>query len=356
MERKLTRVVRVGDVKIGGDNMITVQSMCSTDTKDIAATLRQIGELSDAGCDIVRLAVPDIGAVKALSLIREKAGIPIVADIHFDYKLAIEAVNAGADKIRINPGNLGGADKLEKVARACLQRGVPIRIGVNAGSIEEDILKKYGAASALGMVKSAFGYIERLNSFGFYDIVVSLKASSVATTIEAYRLFSKASDYPLHIGVTEAGTYRMGLIKSSVGIGSLLCDGIGDTVRVSLTADPRLEVEAGRNILRACGIQKEGIEIISCPTCGRCRLDIMSIADRLEQELKGIKTPVKVAVMGCAVNGPGEAREADIGLAGGDGMCLMFKRGIPFKSVPEDKIVAEMIEEINNMVLGGVGL
>ncbi|OQB14229.1 MAG: 4-hydroxy-3-methylbut-2-en-1-yl diphosphate synthase [Firmicutes bacterium ADurb.Bin193] len=345
--RNKTKPVYVGKIKIGGGS-VSVQSMCNTKTDDIEKTVEQINALKNAGCDIVRLAVPDTVAARAFCEIRKKTDIPLVADIHFDYKLALICADGGADKIRINPGNIGGKDRVRAVARACEIRKIPIRIGVNMGSIDKETEEKYGK-TARAMVESAFFHINLLNEFGFDDIVISLKASDVAKTVEAYRLMSKRADYPLHIGVTEAGTAYSGLVKSSVGIGALLLDGIGDTIRVSLTADPVEEVRAGRAILKAAGLMKEGIEFISCPSCGRCRIDQVKIAGEVEKALIGVDKPIKVAVMGCAVNGPGEARDADIGIAGGDGCALLFKHGIVVKKMDESEIISTLLREIGEM-------
>ena len=315
----MTKQIMVGGVPIGGGAPVTIQSMTNTRTDDVEATLHQIRTLAAAGCEIIRVAVPDMAAAKAVGKIKEESPIPVVVDIHFDYKLALEAIAAGADKVRINPGNIGGADHVKAVAQACARRGVPIRIGVNGGSLEKPLLAKYGGVCPEAMVESAFGHIRLLNQFDFDDICVSLKSSSVPMTMKAYRLMSQASDYPLHIGVTEAGTVRMGTLKSAVGIGGLLALGIGDTMRVSLSADPVEEVYAAREILKAAGIRKEGAELVSCPTCGRTRIDLIALANEVEERLKAVDKPITVAVMGCVVNGPGEASAADCGIAGGVG-------------------------------------
>lgn len=345
-----TRKIKVGNIQIGGGARISVQSMTNTDTRDVSATLSQIEELSRAGCDIVRLAVPDEAAAKAMYEIRKGTDMPLVADIHFDYRLALICADAGVDKIRINPGNIGAHERVAAVAKACRERGIPIRIGVNGGSLEKDILKECGGVCAEAIVKSALRHIELLENEGFYDIAVSLKSSDVKTTIESYRLMSKTRDYPLHLGVTEAGTYQAGVIKSAVGIGSLLCDGIGDTIRVSLTDAPVKEVYAAKEILRAVGILRDKVEIISCPTCGRCRIDLIPIANALSDAVSNISAPIKVAVMGCAVNGPGEAKEADVGVAGGNGTAVLFKRGEIIRKISEDKILEELIKEIKAMI------
>ena len=347
--RKPTRKIRAGGIYIGGDAPITVQSMTNTDTRDAAATIEQIRRLEEAGCDIVRVAVPDGEAAEAVRTIKKAVSIPVVADIHFDYRLALECIKNGVDKIRLNPGNIGSRDRVNKVVEAARAAGIPIRIGVNSGSVEKHILEKYKGVTPEGMVESALGHAEILEDLGFEEIAFSIKASSVTQTIAAYRLMSQKSQYPLHIGVTEAGTLFRGTVKSSVGIGCLLSEGIGDTLRVSLTSDPVEEIKVGREILRALDIERGGIELVSCPTCGRCRIDLVSIADLLDKRLKGIKKDIKIAVMGCAVNGPGEAREADIGIAGGDGEALLFRKGEIIRKIPQDKIVEELLAEIEKM-------
>ena len=338
----MTRQILVGSVPVGGGAPVTIQSMCNTPTADVEATLRQIRALAAAGCQIVRVAVPDLEAARAVGKIKEQCPIPLVVDIHFDYKLALECVAAGADKVRINPGNIGGEDHVKAVARACAQRGIPIRIGVNGGSLEKPILAKYGGVCPEAMVESAFGHIRLLEKFDFTDICVSLKSSSVPMTMRAYQLMHEQSDYPLHIGVTEAGTVRMGTLKSAVGIGGLLALGIGDTMRVSLSADPVEEVYAARDILKAAGVRREGPELVSCPTCGRTRIDLIALAGEVEERLKGVDKPITVAVMGCAVNGPGEASAADCGIAGGVGEGLLFRKGEIVKKVPQDQLVDEL--------------
>ena len=345
----MTRQIRVGGVPIGGGAPVTIQSMTNTRTDDVEATLRQIRALAAAGCQIVRVAVPDLEAARAVGKIREQCPIPLVVDIHFDYKLALECVAAGADKVRINPGNIGGEDHVKAVARACAQRGIPIRIGVNGGSLEKPILAKYGGVCPEAMVESAFGHIRLLEKFDFTDICVSLKSSSVPMTMRAYQLMHEQSDYPLHIGVTEAGTVRMGTLKSAVGIGGLLALGIGDTMRVSLSADPVEEVYAARDILKAAGVRREGAELVSCPTCGRTRIDLIALANQVEERLKGVDKPITVAVMGCAVNGPGEAAAADCGIAGGVEEGLLFKKGEIVKKVPQDQLVDELFALINTL-------
>lgn len=349
IDRKPTRKIRVGNVYIGGDAPITVQSMTNTDTRDAAATISQIRRLEEAGCDIVRVAVPDNEAAGAVKAIKEAAAIPVVADIHFDYRLALECIKNGVDKIRLNPGNIGSRDRVAKVVDAARAWGIPIRIGVNSGSVEKRVLAKYGGVTPEGMVESALGHAEILEDLGFEDIAFSIKASGVTQTIAAYRLMSQKSRYPLHIGVTEAGTLFRGTVKSSVALGCLLSEGIGDTLRVSLTGDPVEEVKVGREILKALDIQKGGIQMVSCPTCGRCRIDLVKIAELLDQKLKDMKKDIKVAVMGCAVNGPGEAREADIGIAGGDGEALLFRKGEIIRKIPQDRIVEELLAEIEKL-------
>lgn len=345
----MTKAIQVGDVTVGGGAPISIQSMTNTRTDDVEATLSQIRTLAAAGCDIVRVAVPDMAAAKAVGKIKENCPLPLVVDIHFDYKLALEAIAAGADKVRINPGNIGGADKVKAVADACRQRGIPIRIGVNGGSLEKELLAKYGRVCPEAMVESAFGHIRLLQQFDFDDICVSLKSSSVPITMKAYQLMSQQSNYPLHIGVTEAGTVRMGTLKSAVGIGGLLALGIGDTMRVSLSADPVQEVYAARDILKAAGIRREGAELVSCPTCGRTRIDLIALANEVEERLKGVDKPITVAVMGCVVNGPGEASAADCGIAGGVGEGLLFKKGQIIKKVPQDQLVDELFALIDTL-------
>ncbi len=345
----MTKQIHVGNVAVGGGAPVSIQSMTNTRTDDVEATLRQIRELAAAGCQIIRVAVPDMAAARAVGKIKEQCPIPLVVDIHFDYKLALEAIAAGADKVRINPGNIGDKDRVKAVADACRQRGVPIRIGVNGGSLEKPLLAKYGGVCPEAMVESAFGHIRLLEQFNFDDICVSLKSSSVPMTMKAYQLMSQESNYPLHIGVTEAGTVRMGTLKSAVGIGGLLAMGIGDTMRVSLSADPVEEVYAARDILKAAGVRKEGAELVSCPTCGRTRIDLISLANEVEQRLKAVEKPITVAVMGCVVNGPGEASAADCGIAGGVGEGLLFKKGQIVKKVPQDQLVDELFALIDTL-------
>ena len=337
----MTKQIHVGKVSVGGGAPVSIQSMTNTRTDDVQATLKQIRTLAAAGCDIIRVAVPDMAAARAVAKIKEESPLPVVVDIHFDYKLALEAIAAGADKVRINPGNIGGEDRVKAVAQACQQRGIPIRIGVNGGSLEKDILAKYGRVCPEAMVESAFGHIRLLNKFDFDDICVSLKSSSVPITMKAYQLMSQESNYPLHIGVTEAGTVRMGTLKSAVGV--------GDTMRVSLSADPVEEVYAARDILKAAGIRKDGAELVSCPTCGRTRIDLISLANQVEQRLKTVDKPITVAGMGCVVNGPGEASAADCGIAGGVGEGLLFKKGQIIKKVPQDQLVDELFRLIDTL-------
>lgn len=346
MIRKQTREVNVGGVKIGGNNPVVIQSMCNTDTRNVAATVEQILRLEEAGCEIIRVAVPDAEAAEAIAEIKRLIHIPLVADIHFDYRLALKCIENGIDKVRINPGNIGSRDRVKLVADAAKANGVPIRIGVNGGSLDKEILKKYGGATADALVESAMEHIEILDDVNFCDIVVSIKISNVPVMLDAYRKFSEKCDIPLHIGVTESGTERMGTIKSSIGIGTLLNEGIGDTLRVSLTADPVREIYAAKDILRICGLRKDGIEFVSCPTCGRTEIDLIGIASEAEERLANIDKNIKVAVMGCIVNGPGEARDADIGIAGGKGVGMIFKKGEILRKVPEDRIVDELIKEI----------
>ena len=345
----MKRTVNVGGVKIGGGNPVSIQSMTNTDTRDVEKTVEQIDRLAQAGCEIVRVAVPDMQAAEAVAGIKKRIKIPLVCDIHFDYRLALECVKGGADKIRINPGNIGSIDRVKAVANACRERGIPIRIGVNGGSLEKHLLEKYKKPTADALVESAFGHIEILEKLDFHDIVVSMKVSDVSEMIKAYKKFDKMSDIPLHIGVTEAGTKNAGIIKSAVGIGALLSCGIGDTLRVSLTADPVEEVYAAKEILKVLGLKKGGAELISCPTCGRTRIDMIPIANEVEKRLRNVNKNIKVAVMGCAVNGPGEAREADIGVAGGVGEGLIFKKGEILKKVPESEIIPALMEEIEKL-------
>lgn len=345
----MTKQINVGGVLVGGGAPVTVQSMCNTRTDDVRRTVRQIAELTAAGCEIIRVAVPDMAAAQAIGEIKKNISIPLVVDIHFDYQLALECVRQGCDAVRINPGNIGSPDRVAAVANACKEKGLPIRIGVNGGSLEKSLLEKYGGVTAEALVESAFGHIKLLEDCGFADICVSLKSSSVPLTMAAYRLMSQRSDYPLHIGVTETGTPKMGILKSAIGIGGLLALGIGDTVRVSLSADPVEEVYAARDILKAAGLRKDGPELISCPTCGRTQIDLIALANEVEERLKTVDKPITVAVMGCVVNGPGEARAADVGIAGGIGEGLLFKKGEIVKKVPQECLVDELFRLIEEL-------
>ena len=336
--------VKLKDLTFDGKR-IYVQSMLNTPSYDIEASVCQAKRLEEAGCDIIRAAIPDEKALELIPAIKKEVSVPLVADIHFDYRLALKSAELGIDKIRINPGNIGGQDRVKAVAEICRQKNIPIRIGVNSGSLEKEILAKYGAPTAEALVESALGHAALLEQCDFDDIVISIKSSDVKTMIEAYRLLAQKCEYPLHLGVTEAGTARMGLIKSAVGIGSLLCDGIGETIRVSLTADPVEEVYAAKDILKAVG-KGSGVKLVSCPTCGRTRIDLISLAQKVEAAIKDLDKDITVAVMGCVVNGPGEAREADIGIAGGDGCAVLFKKGEVIRKIPEDKILEELIAEI----------
>ena len=349
IKRRESTKIYVGNVPIGGDAPIAVQSMTNTRTTDVEATVAQIKSLERVGADIVRVSVPTMDAAEAFKIIKQQVNVPLVADIHFDYRLAIAAIECGADKIRINPGNIGSDDRVKAVADACRQRGIPIRIGVNSGSLEKEILAKYGHPTPEALCDSALYHASLLEKFDFNDIVLSMKSSTVSTMIKAYELAAERCDYPLHLGVTEAGTERMGIIKSSAGIGALLLHGIGDTIRVSLTADPVKEVYAAHDILKALDIEKDGVQFVSCPTCGRTRIDLVKIANEVEDKLRNCKKNIKVAVMGCVVNGPGEAREADIGIAGGDGCGLVFKKGEILRKVPEDKLVDALLEEVEKL-------
>ena len=349
MERRKTKKIKIGNTYIGGDAPITVQSMLNKPAHDIEASVKQAVELEKAGCQIIRGAIPDMDAVKLIPALKEAVSVPIVADIHFDYRLAIEAVAAGVDKVRINPGNIGSDDRVKKVVEACRSRNIPIRIGVNSGSVEKEILAKYGAPTPEAMAESAMYHASLLEKFDFDDIVISIKSSNVGNMIKAYETVAERCDYPLHLGVTEAGTERMGLIKSSAGIGSLLMHGIGDTIRVSLTADPIKEVYAGLDILKALDLRNDCVQIVSCPTCGRTKIDLIKVAGEVENALRGCHKPLKVAVMGCVVNGPGEAKEADIGIAGGDGCAVLIKKGEIIRKIKEEDIVSELLAEIDKM-------
>jgi len=347
--RKLTKEVSVGNIKIGNNNKITVQSMTTTDTRDIKATIKQIKELEDAGCDIVRVAVVDMDAARAIKEIKKEIKIPIIADIHFDYKLALESIESGVDGVRINPGNIGDTEKVRKVVKKCREKNLKIRIGVNGGSLEKELLEKYGEATPEALVESAMNHIKILEDLEFYNIVISLKSSDIHKTIKAYELISKKVDYPLHIGITESGSIKKGTIKSSIGVGYLLLNGIGDTLRISLTGNPVEEVYVGKQILRSLGLLNDKIKVISCPTCGRCRVDLINIVSQVEKRIDNIEKDITVAIMGCAVNGPGEAKEADIGIAGGNGEGLLFKKGEIIRKINSDDLVNELVNEINNL-------
>ena len=349
MIRRVSRQVNVGNVKIGGDAPIAIQLMLNVLSSDYEGNLAQVKELEEAGCEIVRMAVPDMEAVKVLGKLKENTSIPLVADIHFDYRLALESLKAGVDKIRINPGNIGSAERVAAVADACNLKNVPIRIGVNSGSVEKDLLEKFGGATPEAMVESAFRHVKLLEDCGFYNTVISIKSSDVENMVKAYSLVAERCDYPLHLGVTEAGTERSSLIKSSIGIGSLLLNGIGDTIRVSITDTPVKEIYAARDILKAINVRVETPQIVSCPTCGRTKIDLVSLANQVENAVKNIKKPIKIAVMGCVVNGPGEAKEADIGVAGGDGCGVIFKKGEILRKVNEDEIVKALLDEIDKI-------
>lgn len=349
MNRKITRIVNVGGIKIGGEEPVVIQSMTNTDTRDVKKTLEQIDKLVDAGCQIVRCAVPDMEACDSLKEIIKESPIPVVADIHFDYKLAIKSIENGVSALRINPGNIGSEDRIKEVVEKAKENNIPIRIGVNSGSLEKDILEKYKSPTAEALVESALRHIKILEKFDFQNIVISIKSSNVSTMIESYRLMSSKCDYPLHLGVTESGTVFKGTIKSSIGIGTLLAEGIGDTLRVSLTSDPVEEIKVAKEILKALGLRKGGIEFISCPTCGRTSIDLIGIAKEVEKRIEGINKDIKIAVMGCIVNGPGEAREADIGIAGGKGEGIIFKKGQIVKKVKEENLVEELMKEIESL-------
>lgn len=350
MNRLNTRKVMVGNVQIGGENRVSIQSMCNTKTKDVDATVKQILDLENAGCEIIRVACLDLEDAKAIKHIKEKIHIPIVADIHFDYQIALEAINAGVDKVRINPGNIGSKEKVQAVVNSCKSRNIPIRIGVNSGSIEKDLLEKYGKPTAEAMVESAKRHVDILEELEFYDIVISLKASDLDLCIKAYELASKEFNYPLHLGITEAGTEFSGTVKSSIGLGVLLREGIGNTMRVSLSDDPIKEIKVAKEILKDCNLYKKTPTLIACPTCGRTQIDLIPIAKEMEDFLQTIESSIKVAVMGCVVNGPGEAREADIGIAGGKNEAVLFKKGEIIKKIPQNQIVEVLKKEILNMI------
>ncbi|MCD7918476.1 MAG: flavodoxin-dependent (E)-4-hydroxy-3-methylbut-2-enyl-diphosphate synthase [Clostridiales bacterium] len=345
----MTKQIMVGSVPVGGGAPVAIQSMCSTHTDDVEATVQQILRLEAAGCEIVRVAVPDKESAFAVDKIKERIHIPLVVDIHFDYKLALACIERGADKVRINPGNIGGEDRVKAVADACRLRNIPIRIGVNGGSLEKELLAKYGKVCPEALVESAFGHIRLLNQFDFDDICISLKSSNVQIAMAAYKMMHEQSDYPLHLGVTEAGTRQMGTIKSAIGIGGLLAQGIGDTFRVTLTADPVEEVVVAKQILQAAGIRQDGPNLISCPTCGRTRIDLIPLAQEVEARLRTVQKPITVAVMGCVVNGPGEAGAADVGIAGGNGFGFLFQHGEIVKKVPEEQLVDELFQLIDTL-------
>ena len=349
MKRLKTKKIRVGNIYIGDDSKITVQSMTNTDTRNAKETIEQIHRLEEAGCDIVRCAVPDMAAGDAIKEIAKAINIPLVADVHFDYRLALKSIENGVAALRINPGNIGSIDKVKEVAKAAKDKNIPIRIGVNSGSLKKEILDKYGKVCPEALVQSALEHVRILENVNYDDIVISIKSSNVVQMIESYRMIADAVNYPLHLGVTEAGTVWRGTIKSSIGIGALLSEGIGDTIRVSLTGDPVEEVRVGREILKSVGHLKEGIEFVSCPTCGRTAINLINIAEEVERRLTNCNKNIKVAIMGCVVNGPGEAREADIGIAGGNGEGLIFKKGEIIKKVKENKLIDELIKEINNL-------
>lgn len=344
-----TKKVKIGNICIGGDAPVTIQSMLNVPANDIEGNVRQAVELEKAGCDIVRVSVPDKAAVELIYKIKEQISIPLVADIHFDYRLALESVAAGVDKIRINPGNIGSMDNVKRVANACKSAGVPIRIGVNSGSLEKEILAKYGSPTPEAMVESGLYHVSLLNKFDFDDIVLSLKSSDTRRTYEAYVRAAESCKYPLHIGVTEAGTEKMGIIKSSAALGGLLLRGIGNTVRISLTDNPVCEVEAAKNLLKGIGLRKGGVKFVSCPTCGRTKIDLIGLAKAAEERLKDVDKDITVAIMGCVVNGPGEAKEADIGIAGGDGCGVLFKKDGTMRKIPEDRLLCELLQEIEKM-------
>lgn len=349
-KRRKTRVIWIGNVPVGGNYPITVQSMTNTDTRDVGSTVKQILALEKAGCELVRVAVVDEEAACALSKIKQQITIPLIADIHFDYRLALKAMANGVDGLRINPGNIGGPARVREVTAMAKDKGIPIRIGVNAGSLEKELLKKYQGVTPEAMVESALGHAHILEKEGFYNTKISLKASHVPLMVEAYRILASKTDYPLHLGVTEAGTTLTSSVKSSMGIGLLLSEGIGDTIRVSVTGDPVIEVKLGFEILKTLGLRQRGVELISCPTCGRCQIDLVQLAEAVEQELAFVDRPLKVAVMGCPVNGPGEARQADVGIAGGKGQGLVFRHGEIVAKVPQDKLVEALVDEVNKMI------
>lgn len=347
--RKKTRKIKCGNVEIGGDSPITVQSMTNTDTRDVESTVKQINRLAGEGCDLIRVAVLDMDAAKAIKEIKKNIYIPLISDIHFDYRLAIEAIRNGTDGLRINPGNIGSKDRVREVVEACKERQVPIRIGVNAGSLDKNIIERFGGINENSMVESALSHVRILEDMNYRNIKISIKASNVPLTLKSYIKISEMVDYPLHLGITESGAIWKGTIKSSIGIGSLLLMGIGDTIRVSLTGDPIEEVKVGKQILRSIGILKDKPEIISCPTCGRTQINLIDLVKKVEESVKDIKKPLKIAIMGCAVNGPGEAKEADIGIAGGKECGIIFKKGKIIRKVEEDKLLTELLKEIENL-------
>ncbi|KGJ50024.1 MULTISPECIES: flavodoxin-dependent (E)-4-hydroxy-3-methylbut-2-enyl-diphosphate synthase [Paraclostridium] len=346
-ERRLSREVSVGSLKIGGNNPISIQSMTNTDTRDAKATIEQIKRLEEVGCDVVRVAVPDMEAAKNIGEIKKNVNIPVIADIHFDHRLALEAIDQGVDGVRINPGNIGSIEKVKMVVNKCKEKNLKIRIGVNGGSLEKELLEKYGSATAEALVESALGHVKILEDLDFCNIVISLKSSDIYKTIAAYELISKKVDYPLHIGITESGSVKKGTIKSSIGVGALLLKGIGDTIRISLTGDPTEEVIVGKEILRSLDLLNDKIKVISCPTCGRCNIDLISVVNEVEEKINKVDKDMTVAIMGCAVNGPGEAKEADIGIAGGKGEGLLFKKGEIIRKIKGDNLVEELLNEID---------
>ena len=349
MYRDNTKVVKIGNKLIGGGNPIMIQSMTNTRTDDVEATVSQILALEKAGCDIIRCTVPDINAAKAIKEIKKHIHIPLVADIHFDYRMAIEAINNGADKIRINPGNIGGTDKIKAVVDAARAKNIPIRVGVNSGSLEKELIEKYGGVTAEGLVESALDKVKIIEDLGYDNLVISIKSSDVMMCVKAHELIAKQTNHPLHVGITESGTLFSGSIKSSIGLGLILGQGIGDTIRVSLTDDPVKEIEAAKLILRTLGLRKGGIEVVSCPTCGRTKIDLIGLASKVAELVRNYDLDIKIAVMGCVVNGPGEAREADIGIAGGDGCGLVFKKGEIIRKVPEEQLVDALMDEIEKL-------
>ena len=347
-KRRLSKEVSVGSLKIGGNNPISIQSMTNTDTRDAKATIDQIKRLEEVGCDVVRVAVPDMEAAKNIGEIKKNVNIPIIADIHFDYRLALEAIDQGVDGVRINPGNIGSIDRVKMVVNKCREKNLKIRIGVNGGSLEKELLEKYGSATAEALVESAMGHVKILEDLDFHNIVISLKSSDIYKTLDSYELIAKKVDYPLHIGITESGSVKKGTIKSSIGVGALLLKGIGDTIRISLTGDPTEEVIVGKEILRSLDLLNDKIKVISCPTCGRCNIDLISVVNEVEEKINKLDKDITVAIMGCAVNGPGEAKEADIGIAGGKGEGLLFKKGEIIRKIDGDKLVDELLAEIEN--------